>query len=279
MDTITLRELLGQDEQRLRDALRANNEHDKSREAVVRTLEDELTALLMRYNAACAGERGRQAAADALTASAKDMLALLRASTVEKTETARRLTLRAVVLLFAALGLCAGAVFFASVKPVGGYACALAAAVCAFLSGRFWFSECTTTVRAGVDADAVWETLRRAVETMDRKLGELSAREKAALAEQAGQAARNEPLSEAELRLYGDLLEALYVHNGDFALRQLERLPDFLESRGVELVSCRDDNAEFFVRYPSRRDSATQRPALLREGRLLQMGKATEHVE
>ena len=279
MDTITMRELLEQDEQRLRDTLRANNEHDKSREAAIATLEEELGTLLMRYNAARAGERSRQAAADALTASVKDMLALLKASTVEKKETARHLTLRAVVLLFAAIGLCAGAIFLASVKPVGGYACALAAAVCAFFSGRFWFSEGETTVRAGVDAESVWETLRRTVETMDRKLGELAAQEKAVLAEQAGQSAADDPLSEEELRLYGDLLEALYVHNGDFAIRQLEHLPDFLESRGVELVSCNKDTAEYFVRYPSRRASATQRPALLRDGKLLQMGKATEHVE
>ena len=68
MEQTTMQSLLASDEERLRNTLRAGQSVDQSRELGVRTLSDELGALLLRYNASCVDDPERQAVADAMTA-------------------------------------------------------------------------------------------------------------------------------------------------------------------------------------------------------------------
>ena len=67
--------------------------------------------------------------------------------------------------------------------------------------------------------------------------------------------------------------------NGEFALRQLARIPDYLESQGVGLVDYSSETEDYFERFPTKRESATQRPAMVLADKLLLMGKATEHLK
>ena len=275
MEQTRILELLQADEDALRSTLRANRSVDKSREACAETLREELGTLLLRYNAACANDRTRQAVADGLTATARDALDLLLAGEVEQETPRRRVNAWAVVLLLAALLCGAGALLPVARQVV--LACFVGTLLFGFLAGRFWFTAQKPGVRAVVDPEAAWFALKKTAETMDRKLDEIAAVER----EQEGKSAAGasaDPLSREELALFSDLLEALYAGSGPFALRQLAKIPAFLEKQGVELADYGDDTAEMFELLPSRNPAMTQRPALLAGDRLLVSGKATEQV-
>ncbi|MBR4550262.1 MAG: hypothetical protein IKO83_10165 [Oscillospiraceae bacterium] len=275
MEQTRILELLQADEDALRSTLRANRSVDKSREACAETLREELGTLLLRYNAACANDRTRQAVADGLTATARDALDLLLAGEVEQETPRRRVNAWAVVLLLAAL-LCGAGAWLPVARQVV-HACFVGTLLFGFLAGRFWFTAQKPGVRAVVDPEAAWFALKKTAETMDRKLDEIAAVER----EQAGKGAAGasaDPLSREELALFSDLLEALYAGSGPFALRQLAKIPAFLEKQGVELADYGDDTAEMFELLPSRNPAMTQRPALLAGDRLLVSGKATEQV-
>ena len=91
MDKTTIQALLAEDEERVRNTLCAGQTVDKSRESALRTLGDELGGLLLRYNAAYIDEPERQAAAAAMTATARDGLDLLLAGKTELTPGKRQL--------------------------------------------------------------------------------------------------------------------------------------------------------------------------------------------
>ena len=277
MEQTSMSALLQADEDALRKTLRANRSVDRSREAVAETLREELGTMLLRYNAACAEDRTRQAVADGLTATARDALDLLLAGEVEQETPRRRVNAWAVALLLGALLCAAGALLLRGTLPAAGYACLGGTLVCGFLAGRFWLTAQESVVRAAVDPEAAWYALKKTAETMDRKIEEFAAAEK----ERAGQGAAGasaSPMSREELALFSDLLEALYAANGPFALRQLGKIPAFLEKQGVELADYGDDTAELFELLPSRNPAMTQRPALLAGDKLLVSGKATEQV-
>ena len=277
MEQTSMSALLQADEDALRKTLRANRSVDKSREAVAETLREALGTMLLRYNAACADDRTRQAVADGLTATARDALDLLLAGEVEQETPRRSVNAWAVAALLGALLCAAGALLLRGSIPAAGYAGLAGTLVCAFLAGRFWLPAKESIVRAAVDPDAAWFALKKTAETMDRKIEEFAAAEK----ERAGQNAAGgaaAPMSREELALFSDLLEALYAANGPFALRQLAKIPAFLEKQGVALADYGDDTAELFELLPSRNPAMTQRPALLAGDKLLVSGKATEQV-
>lgn len=278
MEATTMRELLEADEERLRGALRASRSVDKSREDGVEALREELGAMLLRYNAACAQDRPRQAVADGMTAAVRDALELLLAGEAEKESPGRRVSPWAVTELLAALVLGVAGVLLLGPLPVAGYVALGGALLCAFLSGRLWFRTQEVIVRAAVDPDAVWYTMTKTAQTMDRKLEEFASLERELAGERA-QGTAAAPLSREETALFGDLLEALYAENGDFALRQLRQLPAFLEKRGVTLAEYGEETAELFEVLPSRSHTATRRPAMLAGEKLLLSGRATERLD
>ena len=53
----SMQSLLSADEERVQNTLKANQSVDRSRDLSIQTLDDELSALLLRYNASCVGRR------------------------------------------------------------------------------------------------------------------------------------------------------------------------------------------------------------------------------
>ena len=276
MEETNMLDLLLADEETLRRTLQANRSVDKSRQAAAETLREELGTMLLRYNAACAKDPARQAVADGMTATLRDALDLLLAGEVEKETPPRRVSSQAVALFFGAILLGLAGVLLIKAVPVAAYILLAGMLLCGFLAGLRWFPSREAKVRAVVDADAAWYAMKKSVETMDRKIEEYAAAEQTRSGKQApGQGAAPD---REELALFGDLLEALYAGNGAFALRQLGKLPAYLEKRGVTIADYDEETAEFFELLPSKNQAMTQRPALLAGEKLLLSGKATEQI-
>ena len=275
MGSVRMQTLLEADEDRLLHTLRANETIEKSRDRSLETLEEELGSLLLRYNAACAPDRMRQALADGMAAAVRDCLGLLKAGGAEKESSRRETSGWAPLLLLLAVGAAVAAVLLFETARAAALACAAGALIAAFAAGLGWFRRQETRVRPTLDPDRLWQTVKRTGETMDRKIDAFCER-----AEEwpAAQPASGAP-GEEELALFGDLLEALYADNGEFALRQLEKLRPCLRSLGIEIADYSEEDAGSFELFPSLRPGLTLRPALKAEGKLLLMGKATEKAE
>ena len=273
MKESSMQSLLSADEERVQNTLKANQSVDRSRDLSIQTLDDELSALLLRYNASCVGQRSRQGEAAAMTAVARDSLGFLKASeaVLEKGPAQRRVG--APYLLVLAALLCAPVILTVKTQPIIAYVCLAAAVVCAFLSGLLWVKASEGKVVSTLNPDALWHTLTRISETVDRKIEDLAALS----AENASpDPAETEPgpLSPEELALITELLEGLYTESGDFALQKLKKLRPYLREKGVELVEFQPDTEEYFEILPSKQSTTTLRPALLYHGDLLMIGRA-----
>ena len=280
MDSVNMSSLLLAEEDKIRTELRADSAIDQNRRQSVDRLNGVLDAVLLRYSAANANDPKRQAVADCQAAAVRDMLGLLLAGTARKEIEKRRFRVGGVICLLLAV-ICGliSALLIRDYYPAGCILMA-AAALFGFLAGRLWYGEREVRVHAELDADVVWKTLKKAVETMDRKSEEYLAQEETWLREQKDASSPASASRDPEtLRLLGDLLEALYADNGDYAIRQLKKLLPWLRQQGIEAVDYSPETADLFELLPTKRASATQRPALVREGTLLLAGRATEHVD
>ena len=280
MEAVTMSGLLKADEEKLRSELKADALYDKDRKQSAVRLDEAFSRILLRYNAACTDDPMRQALADCQTAAVRDMLALLTAGTAQKEISKRRFRTGALITLL--LAVIFGLVAALLVREYYLVGCALvaAAALCAFLAGRLWYGEREVRVRAGLDADVVWRTLKKTAETVDRKTAEFLDLSKGWQQEAAEAVSADGPALDGEsLKLAGDLLEALYAENGDYALRQLRQLLPWLSRQGIEVVNYSADSAELFELLPTKKAAATQRPALVSDGKLLLVGRATEHID
>lgn len=279
MEALSMEALLLSEEETLRSELRADNLIDKNRAQSVQRLQQTFGDTLLRYNAACAGDPTRQALADCMTATAEEMLGLLTAGTVKKEGEGRRLRLGAVFALLTAVICALAAALLIERFFTAACVLLLVCALCLFLSGRFWFREGELRVHAGLDPELLWKVLRKTGGTMDRKIDAFCEQARAREAELTAQTAAARGLDERELKLFGDLLEALYADNGDYALRQLKKLRPYLERRGIELRDYDAETAAFFEVLPTKNKSLTLRPALLSGEKLLLSGRAAEHVD
>ena len=81
MDTVNLSSLLLSEESRIRTELQADSAIDQNRKQSVERLNNVMDGILLRYNAANADDRNRQALADCQAAAVRDMLGLLLAGT------------------------------------------------------------------------------------------------------------------------------------------------------------------------------------------------------
>ena len=280
MEAVTMSGLLKADEEKLRSELKADALYDKDRKQSAVRLDEAFSKILLRYNAACTDDPMRQALADCQTAAVRDMLALLTAGTAQKEISKRRFRTGALITLL--LAVIFGLVAALLIKEYYLVGCALmaAAALSAFLAGRLWYGEREVRVRAGLDPDVVWRTLKKTTETVDRKTAEFLDLSRGWQQEAAEATPADGPALDGEsLKLVGDLLEALYADNGDYALRQLRQLTPWLRRQGVEVVDYGADSAELFELLPTKKAAATQRPALVADGKLLLVGRATEHID
>ena len=280
MDSVNMSSLLLAEEDKIRTELKADSAIDQNRRQSVDRLNEVLDSVLLRYSAANAGDRKRQAVADCQAAAVRDMLGLLLAGTARKEIEKRRFRVGGVICLLLAVifGLIA-ALLIRDYYPAGCILMA-AAVLFGFLAGRLWYGEREVRVHAELDADVVWKTLKKTMETMDRKSEEYLAQEETWLRERTDTASPASASRDPEtLRLLGDLLEALYAGNGDYALRQLKKLLPWLRQQGIEAVDYSPESADLFELLPTKRASATQRPALVSGETLLLAGRATEHVD
>ena len=272
--------LLTAEEEKIRGEIRADTTVDKSRTQSVARLNETMAQILLRYNAANAGNRTQQNLADCLTATVQDSLGFLLAGTAEKEISKRPLQTGAVISLLCSVICCLASVLLIVQKLSLLFGCILMvlAVFLAFLSGRLWFGEREVRIQSGLDADAVWRTLRKASATMDRKITSFCEAEDARLQEALSLSSNAEKpkLSEEELELFGALLEGLYSGNGEYSLRQLQKIKLYLRHLGIELREYDKQNAELFDILPSRKGAATLRPALLDGETLLLAGKATD---
>ncbi len=282
MEPVSMSSLLKADEEKIRSELKADTAFDKNRKQSAVRLDETFSKMLLRYNAACTDDPVRQALADCEISTVRDMLPLLTAGTAQKEISKRRFRTGGIIaLLFAVI---CGLVAALLVKDYYLPACiAMALAVlCGFLSGRLWYGEREVRVQAGLDPEAVWRTLKKTADTVDRKTEAFLERSKDWQQEAAGTGAAASPASvpdDESLKLIGSLLEALYSENGDYALRQLKQLKPWLRKLGIETRDYSPETAELFELLPSKKSSATQRPALVSGEKLLLVGRATEHVE
>ena len=280
MDSVNMSSLLLAEEDKIRTELKADSAIDQDRRQSVDRLNEVLDGVLLRYNAVNAGDAKRQALADCQAAAVRDMLGLLLAGTARKEIEKRRFRVGGVIcLLLAVIFGLISALLIRDYYPAGCILMA-AAVLFGFLAGRLWYGEREVRVHAELDADVVWKTLKKALETMDRKSEEYLAQEETWIREQKDTSSpASASWSPETLRLLGDLLEALYAGNGDYAIRQLKKLLPWLRQQGIEAVVYSPESADLFELLPTKRSSATQRPALVREGTLLLAGRATEHVD
>ena len=280
MDSVNMSSLLLAEEDKIRTELRADSAIDQNRRQSVDRLNGVLDAVLLRYSAANANDPKRQAVADCQAAAVRDMLGLLLAGTARKEIEKRRFRVGGVICLL--LAVICGLISALLIRDYYLPGCILmgAAVLFGFLAGRLWYGEREVRVHAELDADVVWKTLKKAMETMDRKSEEYLAQEETWLREQKDTSSPASASRDPEtLRLLGDLLEALYADNGDYAIRQLKKLLPWLRQQGIEAVDYSPETADLFELLPTKRSSATQRPALDSGETLLLAGRATEHVD
>ena len=280
MDSVNMSSLLLAEEDKIRTELRADSAIDQNRRQSVNRLNGVLDAVLLRYSAANANDPKRQAVADCQAAAVRDMLGLLLAGTARKEIEKRRFRVGGVICLL--LAVICGLIAALLIRDYYLPGCILmgAAVLFGFLAGRLWYGEREVRVHAELDADVVWKTLKKTMETMDRKSEEYLAQEETWLRERTDTASPASASRDPEtLRLLGDLLEALYAGNGDYALRQLKKLLPWLRQQGIEAVDYSPETADLFELLPTKRSSATQRPALVSVETLLLAGRATEHVD
>ena len=279
MEQPTLSALLKAEEETTRNQLRADDIIDRNRKQSVDRLNELLGGMLLRYNAAYSGEQSRQAIADSMTAAVQDMLPLLNAGTAVREMPKRKVRTGAIVMLLLAV-ICAlvCVLLIREYFPVGCAFLALAA-VCGFAAGLLWHGEREVRVHAGLNSELVWKTLQKTVETMDRKTEEFLAQEADLSSGAESEAISGAGITDPEaLQIFGDLLEGLYSGNGDFALRQLKKLQPWLADRGIETRDYGPETAEMFDLLPTKNRPTTLRPALVADGKLLTMGKATEQL-
>ena len=280
MEKVTMWGLLKSDEEQVRNELRAGKTSNRSREICKKLLSDELGSMLLRYNAAYIGDKSRQIVADCITATARDELDLLMTGAIEKKTERRKKTTNGAFDLLIAVILCVVAALLIERMAVVSYFCMACGILCAYVSGRVWFAAPQVSVQATVDPDLIWAVMKKTAETMDRKIEEFSNQEQirdshgVLLAD-----GEDAPLDQAALNLFSDLLEARYVGNGDFALRQLSKIRPYLIKHGVTLINYSEDKDELFELLPTKGKTVTQRPAMVSGKELLIMGKAVVHME
>ena len=271
--------LLAADEEKVTNTLRANITVDKSRERCVETLRGELGDMILRYNADCSDDVLRQAVADSMASAVRDSMEFLLAGAMETKKGEKKARAGAPLLLILAIAVCAAGIFLLREQMVTEYAvygCLAAAVLLAFIAGRIWFKDRDVSARLSLDPDAVWYTMKRTAETMDRKLREFSERAKALEEKNAETEGETPPLTQEELALFGDMLESLYADSGEYALRQVRKVVPYLKERGIELVDYDRNCRELFELFPTKNAAATLRPAILWNNKLLLIGRATE---
>lgn len=280
MEKTTLSNLLLADNEKIQHTLLANSAFDQDLKPCVKTLEDEMGKLLLKYNASSALDPLCQTVSECMMSAARDQLELINAveiRTEEKRHTA--IEQKGLTALLLSVIFLLGGILFLNKTVTVGYLC-MAFSVCfAYLSGRTWHKPKETKVSTCLNPDALLHTMKRTAETIDRKMEEFtakSAERESEIRKELNASGAVPSLTNEDLVLYGDLLEALWSDNGEFALKQLDKLFLYLKRHGITVVEYDGDNTELFELLPTKRERKTLRPALLSEGKVVSLGRAAE---
>ncbi len=128
-----------------------------------------------------------------------------------------------------------------------------------------------------VDVNELLRMLDRLMESMDYAL-ELGMQESAVKASAPG-AAEQPALTGDMLEPVQMLMEAMQTKDGEYALRAVPRLVSALNEQGIEAVCYSGENEEYFDMYPGTEEGMTIRPALMKDGRVIVRGQATEKMD
>jgi len=128
-----------------------------------------------------------------------------------------------------------------------------------------------------VDKHELLRLIDRLMESMDYAL-EMSAQEAGAAV--SGTGSMEQPaLTGDMLGSVQMLMEALETRDGTYALKAVPALTAALMEQGIEVVKYSHENEEYFDMYPGTEKGITIRPALLKDGKLIARGQATEEME
>ena len=286
---MNLTEYLEQDREKLLSLLAAAGTPEKA----VPVMEEELDRVLLLYNEQCEISACRDAAAGMLE-SAKLALPLLTAASdisvwerSEEESRGRRASVWGIALsILAAAALVGGlAVLFlsgfsgAESKDVLLFSVLiLTAPILAFFGGRLLFrlgkkekkkeGAKRYLTESRVDPEKCWRTLKNVLFAADRELEALPER----LDEGKGNTEKQE-IGKEELELFAGLCEAVWSKDGEYALEKLEGIRYYLHTRGIETEDYDGSNPRHFDFLPAQ-ETATFRPALLKDGEVVKKGLA-----
>ncbi|MDO4620616.1 MAG: hypothetical protein Q4B09_08360 [Lachnospiraceae bacterium] len=261
-------------------------------EAALPVLEAELDRILVRTNDALSDDRERESAAR-MVGAVRMALPLVDAvgevdiwSRSAGDRSAGKNRKKSFLLLLAGIALAAVSVIgFLLPLPIVGVLLntisvllTAAAMICLYLAGRFSVRSVpagtagdTVKTECRIDADRIYRTLRAVLLVMDQNLQQIRSEREWEARNTGEQTAA--VLSQAELTLYSDLLEAACSRDSAYAWDKLEELRYYLHSIHVEVVDYSEDTAAWFDRLPSSQ-TGTLKPALVSGGKLLKKGLA-----
>ena len=120
-----------------------------------------------------------------------------------------------------------------------------------------------------IDAKSIYRTFKGMMQIVDQNISRAVSRASTT----SGTLSAGDEISEGELSLYAELLEAMYSRDGEAALDKMEDIRYFLHRNHIEVVDYTGNNREWFDVMPSI-SAATIRPALTCDGKLLKKGLA-----
>ena len=289
MEEKTLSGLLEEDKEMLLE----NISRDRTPEAAQATVEKELDRILNRYSEEAGGEE-ETLLVQAILQTARNTLPLLGAVgevrewqlSAKGGEKKRGVRPLGLILALAGLALVLGA-FLVLLKNssaaltlgallptvLGAALLAAGGALSRRKKGESRSPEAEKKQEFLVDAAQIYRTLRGTLLVADRRVQELREERKIADTQRA---AREGGMNGEETELFASLLEAAYARRGsdDDAEEIIGSIRYFLHQRNVETVDYTKEKESWFELLPARR-SATVRPALLYDGRLIKKGLAS----
>ena len=129
-----------------------------------------------------------------------------------------------------------------------------------------------------VDPDRIWHILKGTLLSADHSLE--TAGETAASGESPQSAQDADRLSRADLAFFSELLENAYARrrkapSEEALTEQIETIRYYLHEKGIETEDYSSQSVSWFELLPSGGESVTIRPALLKDGVLIQKGVAS----
>lgn len=128
-----------------------------------------------------------------------------------------------------------------------------------------------------VDQHELLRLVDRLMESVDYAL-EMSAQEQAMIPAK-GDGGVQPALTGGVLEPVQMLLEAVQTGDGAYALKAVPALTAALMEQGIEVVNYSAENEEYFDMYPGTEAGITIRPALIKDGKVIARGQATEGME